>query len=569
MNAPRHQSSATAKSNHRGCAVTNDFGTLRQGVLALSSASLFAIIAVLPLRSQAADGYKSPVVAMPCVTKESAAPRVAIYTRSMGLFSDGKPKVIIALWDDGRIAWSDDTIKGGPPYRVGKFELARLRKLLDDFEKKGVFRDNSLSQARYGPDSSYTAIAVVEGKRRLYMSSWHELAEHHSKTVVATSDGLTSLEGRDRAKVLAAEPESYRNYRQTWTDLKKALIALIPHEGEKSELHFEVRRLSPTQATAESRTSKLMIMPSSSQTEPPMLKHNYADVNGIRLHYVSAGGPKKPLVLFVHGFPEFWYEWKNQLAEFGRDHYAVAVDMRGYNLSTKPEKVEDYEVRHLVEDLRALAAKLTKRKFVLVGHDWGGAVAWAFAMKHPDLLEKLVIINAPHPGVFMRELKENPEQQKASQYMLLFRSPIAEATLSANNYAALVNAILGEGLKQGYFTEEDKKAYLEAWSQPGALTGGLNYYRAAKVGPPTAADSAVGTFDVEAAAMTVKVSTLVIWGEKDTALLTGNLNGLDKFVPALSIKRISDGSHWVIHEKPALINAMIREFIGARARGKR
>lgn len=314
----------------------------------------------------------------------------------------------------------------------------------------------------------------------------------------------------------------------------------------------------------------------------PMLKHAYADVNGVRLHYVSAGDPKKPLVLFVHGFPEFWYEWKNQLAEFGRDHCAVAVDMRGYNLSSKPEKVEDYEVKHLVEDLRALAGKLmsvnpstslrtgdrpTKdRKFVLVGHDWGGAVAWAFAMKHPDLLEKLVIINAPHPGVFMRELKENPQQQKASQYMLLFRSPIAEATLSANNYAALVNAILGEGLKQGYFTEEDKKVYLDAWSQPGALTGGLNYYRAAKVGPPTAADSSVGSFDVDAA-MTVRVSTLVIWGEKDTALLTGNLNGLDKFVSALTIKRIPEGSHWVIHEKPTLINAMIREFIGAR--GKR
>lgn len=298
------------------------------------------------------------------------------------------------------------------------------------------------------------------------------------------------------------------------------------------------------------------------EAKTPMIEHEYADVNGVRLHYATAG--KGKLIMFVHGFPEFWYEWKNQLAEFGQDYQAVAPDMRGYNLSSKPASVDQYEVRYMVEDLRALAEKLGHKKFSLVAHDWGGAIAWAFAIAHPDYLEKLVIINAPHPGVFQRELRDNPAQQKASSYMLMFRSEQAEQTLSANNYALLVQIVLGEGLKNGVFTEEDKKAYIEAWSQPGALTGGLNYYRAARVGPPTAGDPNAANFAAGMPSLNVKVPTLVIWGEKDTALLTGNLEGLDKYVANLTIKRIPDGTHWVIHEKPALINGYIREFIKAK-----
>jgi len=298
------------------------------------------------------------------------------------------------------------------------------------------------------------------------------------------------------------------------------------------------------------------------EAKAPMLKHEYADVNGVRLHYVTAG--KGKLIMFVHGFPEFWYEWKNQLAEFGRDYQAVAPDMRGYNLSSKPPEVDQYQVKYMVEDLRALAEKLGHKKFILVAHDWGGAIAWAFAIAHPDYLEKLVIINAPHPGVFQRELRDNPAQQKASGYMLMFRSPQAEQTLSANNYSMLVRVVLGEGLKNGVFTEEDKKAYIEAWSQPGALTGGLNYYRAAQVGPPSEAGKPPVNFAAALPSLEVKVPTLVIWGEKDTALLTGNLEGLDKFVPALTIKRIPDGTHWVIHEKPAIVDGYIREFIKSK-----
>jgi pimeloyl-ACP methyl ester carboxylesterase len=303
----------------------------------------------------------------------------------------------------------------------------------------------------------------------------------------------------------------------------------------------------------------------------PPVEHATVDVNGVRLHYAKSGSGQ--LMLFLHGFPEFWYAWKDQLDEFGRDHLAVAPDMRGYNLSSKPEGVDQYRMPLLIEDVRALAAHLgfgASRKFILVGHDWGGAVAWSYAAAHPDTLEKLIIINAPHPTIFGRELRENPAQQKASAYMLMFRDPEAEKTLSANGHRMLVEAVLGSGLKQGHITEADKAAYLEAWSQPGALTGGLNYYRAAQIGPPPAAASPAASAPPAASAsggptaLVVKVPTLVIWGEKDTALLTGNLNGLDAVVPQLTVKRIPDGTHWVVHEKRDEINRSIREFIGTK-----
>jgi pimeloyl-ACP methyl ester carboxylesterase len=291
-----------------------------------------------------------------------------------------------------------------------------------------------------------------------------------------------------------------------------------------------------------------------------MIRHEYATANGVRLHYARAGQGK--LMLFLHGFPEYWYAWRRQLPEFGKDHLTVAPDMRGYNLSEKPAELEKYRVSELVEDVRALAAHLNGgRPFVLVGHDWGGAIAWAFAIRHPALVEKLIIVNAPHPGVFERELDRNPAQQQASQYMLLFRSPQAESTLAANNYAPLVEGVLGDLLRTGVLTEADKQAYLAAWSQPGALTGGLNYYRAARVGPPVEGRRDSIASGLELTSFTVNVPTLVIWGEKDTALLLGNLDGLEGFVPDLTVKRIPDGSHWVVHEKPDEVNRLIRDFL--------
>jgi pimeloyl-ACP methyl ester carboxylesterase len=289
------------------------------------------------------------------------------------------------------------------------------------------------------------------------------------------------------------------------------------------------------------------------------MKHEYAQVNGIRMHYVKNGSG--PLILFAHGFPEFWYEWHRQLEEFGRDHQAVAPDLRGYNLTEKPKEVEQYRVKYLIEDLRQFAAHLGATKFTLVAHDWGGAVAWAFAIAHPELLERLVIINAPHPGIFARLLHSNPEQQHASQYMRMFCTSQAEENLSRDNYQALVDIVLAHGFKRGYFNEDDKRAYLEAWSQPGALTGGLNYYRAGRMLPPppgTPIPTISLSLDVES--LTVRVPTLVIWGERDTALIPANLDGLEEFVPNLTVRRVPDANHWIVHQKPELVNRYIREF---------
>lgn len=292
---------------------------------------------------------------------------------------------------------------------------------------------------------------------------------------------------------------------------------------------------------------------------PDGFRHQFAEVNGVRLHYASKGAGR--LLLLLHGFPEFWYAWKNQLEEFGLDHFAVAPDLRGYNLSSIPAGVEPYSAAHLAGDVRALIAHLGAEKCCLVGHDWGGLVAWIVAITFPNALEKLVIINAPHPAIFERELRENPAQQLASRYMLAFRSPEAEALLSANNYASLQETVLGEGLRQGYFTQVDRQAYLEAWSRPGALTGGLNYYRAARVGPPAVSGGEIASLTSALASLQVNVPTLVIWGEKDPYLLTGNLDGLERYVPNLTVERVPDGTHWVVHEKPCLVNSLIRRFI--------
>jgi epoxide hydrolase 4 len=288
--------------------------------------------------------------------------------------------------------------------------------------------------------------------------------------------------------------------------------------------------------------------------------HAYAELaNGMLLHYVEAG--TGPLILLVHGFPEFWYEWKDQLAEFSRDHRAVALDMRGYNLSSKPAQVADYRARHLVEDLRLIIEHLGGRPCVMVAHDWGGAVAWSFAAAHPDYLRKLVIINAPHPVLFARELRDNPAQQKASAYMNLFRSEKAERVLSEDGYRRLLAMTVNSWADNGGTSEEERAAYLAAWSEPGALTGGLNYYRASPLHPAEDAAAMLKLAELNARDLRVDVPTLVIWGERDQALLAGNLDGLERHVAPLTVHRIPDASHWVVHERPEQVNRIIRGFL--------
>lgn len=295
------------------------------------------------------------------------------------------------------------------------------------------------------------------------------------------------------------------------------------------------------------------------------MEHFFAPVNGIRLHCVSEGAADAPLMLFVHGFPEFWYAWKSQLEEFGKDHRAVAFDLRGHNLSDKPEGVDAYRVKPLLEDLRQLIGHLQAGKAdkscVLVAHDWGGAIAWTFAAAFPQYVKKLVIINAPHTVPFARALASDPVQQEASHYMLLLRHAKAERVLMENNYERLLKMFSRTADGHCALTDEEIPLYREAWSQPGALTCALNLYRASPLYPPTAEDPGAAALKLDPAALTVRVPTLVIWGDADTALGTALLDGLDKVVPDLRIRHIPEGSHWVIHEQPQQVSAAILEFL--------
>jgi pimeloyl-ACP methyl ester carboxylesterase len=291
------------------------------------------------------------------------------------------------------------------------------------------------------------------------------------------------------------------------------------------------------------------------------IRHETVACGAVRLHCAVQGQAGAPLMLFLHGFPEFWAAWRGPMAHFAaRGFLCVAPDLRGYNLSDKPAAVEDYKARHLIADVLALGAHYAgERKFVLVAHDWGGAVAWAVAIAHPSRLERLVMINSPHPYVFWRELCDSPAQQKASEYMNVFRLAKAERVLSDNGYARLLAAF--QHLPQAWRDE-----LVAAWSQPGGLTGGLNYYRASPLYPPTADDAGAKKLQIKPGDCMVRVPTLVLWGERDTALLPGCLQGLEQCVPDLKVVRAPDASHWIVHEKPELVCSEMERFVGAASR---
>lgn len=282
--------------------------------------------------------------------------------------------------------------------------------------------------------------------------------------------------------------------------------------------------------------------------------------NGTRLHYASAGEKGRPLILFAHGFPEFWYEWHAQLAEFGKDYFAVAPDLRGFNLSDMPSDLSAYKAKHIVDDLRQLAAHLGYDKFVLVAHDWGGAIAWNLAIALPQLLHKLIIINAPHPYLFMQTLTTDENQQKASAYMNWLRAPGSEAALAKDDFALLEGFLTNLGKSPTpWFTPEVRSKYHECWSR--GLTGGVNYYRASPLHPPSDMHAGPLKLQLNPDDFRVRIPTRMIWGEQDMALLPILLDGLDNFVDDLKIERIADGSHWIVHEQPERINRLIRGFL--------
>jgi pimeloyl-ACP methyl ester carboxylesterase len=289
--------------------------------------------------------------------------------------------------------------------------------------------------------------------------------------------------------------------------------------------------------------------------------------NGIRLHYASSGQQGAPLMLFVHGFPEFWWEWHAQLEYFGSAYFAVAPDLRGFNLSSKPVGVESYKPKLVMQDLISLIQHLRYQKAIVVAHDWGGAIAWNLAIMQPQWVEKLVIINSPHPYVFMRDLAANPLQQKRSEYMNWLRTPGSESALAKDNFKLLEGFFNGMGQPTApWFDEAARARYRAAWKTPGdagthSLSGSVNYYRASPLHPPTAAEPGPAALQLKPQDWIVRVPTKVIWGEADFALPPHLLDGLDQVVPQLDLTRIPEGTHWLIHEQPQRVNALIEDYL--------
>lgn len=274
---------------------------------------------------------------------------------------------------------------------------------------------------------------------------------------------------------------------------------------------------------------------------------------GVELDTSLGGPPSAPPILFLHGFPESHRTWRHQLADLARDHQVAAPDQRGYARSSKPGGVPQYSVDKIVADALALADHLGWDRFTLAGHDWGGAVAWAAALKHPDRVARLVIANAPHPQVFRRSLLHDPAQRKASAYIAAFRFPgfisLAEA-LGPERIWKLFSRTIPTRL----LSEEDKAAYLDEWSQPGAIRGMLNWYRA--MDPPRGEPS--DDFPP------VTQPALVVWGMRDAALLPVQIEGLGRYIPDLTLERLPGAGHFSPWEAPTEVTAAMRRFLAAR-----
>lgn len=280
----------------------------------------------------------------------------------------------------------------------------------------------------------------------------------------------------------------------------------------------------------------------------------YYDVGEVRLHVACAGpADAAKTAILLHGFPEAWWSWRHQIRALADAGFRVlAPDMRGYNLSDKPRGVSAYGTKHLVADVLGLARAAGASKILLAGHDWGGEVAWRFAMAHPDVVERLAILNCPHPLELMRGLR-TPRQLGKSWYFGFFQLPqVPERLLSKDGYAALRRIYATDG-----FTAEEIEPYVEAFSRPRALTSAINYYRAA--------------FRQLATGRTPRVSsipcpTLVIWGTNDRVLGEEMATPPMRFVPDARVARIEGASHWVQHDAPARVSELLLEHFGADAR---
>ncbi|MEW6422229.1 MAG: alpha/beta fold hydrolase [Deinococcota bacterium] len=280
----------------------------------------------------------------------------------------------------------------------------------------------------------------------------------------------------------------------------------------------------------------------------PELTEHQVVVNGVRLHYVAAGPEDGPPVLLLHGFPEFWRAWERQIGPLARAGFRVVVpDLRGYNLSEKPPGVAAYRVSTLQKDVAALIHALGYRRSHVVGHDWGGIIAWALALRQPEVVDRLVILNAPHPAAARRVFRK-PAQWIRSWYIFFFQLPwLPERFLPRFGRWAL------RGTNPAAYTKKDRHLYEEAWGQPGAAAGMINYYRAMLRFRGRGSDRGQD--------MRVRVPTLVLWGERDAALLPELADELERWVPDVRVIRFPRASHWIMRDEPVRVNNLLMAFL--------
>ena len=292
--------------------------------------------------------------------------------------------------------------------------------------------------------------------------------------------------------------------------------------------------------------------------------------HGITLSCRASGPVGAPVLVFLHGFPEAAFVWDELLEHFGTRYRCIAPNLRGFERSSSPKEPEAYRVKHLMADLEALIAQVSPGGApleALVAHDWGGAVAWSFAVQRPQMLKRLVIVNSPHPATFLRELKNNPLQQAASAYMNFLCRPDAEALLAADDFRRMWPMFTNMGAADparkggGWLTPQVREQYRAVWSA--GLTGGCNYYRASPLRPPTSPDDAIMTLEFAPEFVTVKVPTLVIWAEDDSALPPSLIDGLDAYIPRMRLVRVPGATHWIVHEQPELVAAEIERELAA------
>jgi pimeloyl-ACP methyl ester carboxylesterase len=283
--------------------------------------------------------------------------------------------------------------------------------------------------------------------------------------------------------------------------------------------------------------------------------------HGIKLACRARGPADAPVLLFLHGFPEAGFVWDGMLARFADRYRCVAPDLRGYGASSAPVEVEAYRARHLVEDLAALIGLMSPGRPLeaLVAHDWGGAIGWALAIQQPALMRRAVMVNATHPGAFLRDLQSDPAQQAASRYMDFLRRPDAATLLAENDFARLWPFFTRMG-GDAWLNEGLRERYRAVWRQ--GLDGALNWYRASPLHPSAGPQDPLHTIRLAPGQLRVQVPTTVLWGEADTALLPGLLRGLEDWVPDLRVVRFPTASHWIVHEQPEAVAREIGSALG-------